>query len=162
MTLCPCQSGQNYDDCCGAIIAGRRAAPTAEALMRSRYSAFARGELDYLHDSLHPDHRGDHDPEATRQWAERSEWLTLEILSKQAGGEDDDSGTVEFAARFRQKGATLTHHEVGEFSRLNGRWYYVDGRTVTPGTVRNAEPKVGRNDPCPCGSGKKYKKCCGR
>jgi len=160
MTLCPCDSGRHYDDCCGPIIAGRHDAPTAEALMRSRYSAFTRGEVAYLQDSLHPDQRDDHDPEATRQWAERSEWLKLEILSKEAGGETDDRGQVEFAATFRHKGATLTHHEVGEFSRLNGRWYYVDGRIVTPGTVRNA-PKVGRNDPCPCGSGRKYKKCCG-
>lgn len=161
MTLCPCQSGQEYDSCCGAIIAGRRDAPTAEALMRSRYSAFARGEVAYLHDSLRPDQRGDHDPEATRQWSERSEWLKLDILNKDAGGEHDDAGTVEFAATFRQKGMTMTHREVAEFSRLDGRWYYVDGRIVAPGTVRNAGPKAGRNDPCPCGSGRKYKKCCG-
>jgi SEC-C motif-containing protein len=161
MTLCPCQSGQDYDDCCGPIITGRRSAPTAEALMRSRYSAFVKGEVDHLHHSLHPDQRADHDPEATRQWAERSEWLKLEILDKQGGGEADDSGRVEFIATYRQKGATLNHHEIGEFQRVGGVWYYTDGKIVTPGTVRHEGPKTGRNDPCPCGSGKKYKKCCG-
>ncbi len=162
MTLCPCQSGQDYDQCCGPIIAGRQAAPTAEALMRSRYSAFAKGEVDYLHLSLHPEQRADHDPGATRHWAERSEWLKLEIVSKEGGGEQDNSGRVEFIATYRQKGTTLTHHEVGQFSRLDGRWYYSDGQLVTPGTVRNAAPKPGRNEPCPCGSGQKYKKCCGK
>ena len=161
MSQCPCQSGKEYDACCGPIIRGDRAAPTAEALMRSRYSAFAKDEIDYLEKSLHPDQRADYDPASTRHWAEHSEWLKLEIVEVSGGGENDDEGTVEFIATYRQKGNTLAHHEIGRFNRIKGVWYYTDGKIVTPGTVRHEAPKVGRNDPCPCGSGKKYKKCCG-
>ena len=161
MNPCPCQSGLAYDDCCGPVIRGERPAATPTALMRSRYSAFARKEIEHLKQSLHPDLRSDHDPEATRRWAEKSEWTGLEIVATAGGGTDDDAGTVEFVATYRQKGTTLTHHELAEFKRHQGRWYYTDGKMVTPGTQRNEGPKIGRNDPCPCGSGKKYKKCCG-
>jgi SEC-C motif-containing protein len=161
MSLCPCQSGKDYDACCGPVINGTRPAPTAEALMRSRYSAYPKGEIDYLERSLHPEHRHDYDPVAAKDWADKAEWINLDILDVKGGGEDDEQGTVEFVATYRQKGNTLSHHEVGQFTRLNGIWYYADGKIVTPGTVRNQGPKTGRNDPCPCGSGKKYKKCCG-
>ena len=161
MNPCPCQSGKEYEACCGPIIKGERAADTAEALMRSRYTAFAKGEVGYLEHSLHPDHRGDYDPAATRHWADNSEWLKLEIIDVKDGGVSDDRGTIEFIATFRQNDVTHDHREVAEFERLNGRWYYTDGKLATPGTVRNPGPKTGRNDPCPCGSGKKYKKCCG-
>lgn len=160
MHPCPCQSGKEYDACCGPVISGERAAATAEALMRSRYSAFAKGEIAYLERSLHPDHRGDYDPNSTKQWAETSEWIKLDVLDTSAGGPDDEEGTVDFVATYRQKDNTCVHHELAHFQRKNGVWYYTDGKIVTPGTVRNEGPKVGRNDPCPCGSGKKYKKCC--
>jgi SEC-C motif-containing protein len=161
MNLCPCNSGRSYEDCCGPLISGERPAATPEALMRSRYSAFSLKAIEYLKESLHPDLRADHDPEATRRWADKSEWVGLEIVSTSGGGADDDAGTVEFIASYRQKGTPYTHHEAAEFSRHKGRWYYTDGKMVTPGTQRNEGPKIGRNDPCPCGSGRKYKKCCG-
>lgn len=160
MSHCPCESGKEYDACCGPIISGTRAAATAEDLMRSRYSAFAKREVDYLRKSLHPRHRHDYDPAATRKWAETSEWIKLDILKSETGASDNE-GTVEFVATYRQKGTTLTHHELGNFRRTDGVWYYTDGQLIAPGTVRNESPKVGRNDPCPCGSGKKHKKCCG-
>lgn len=161
MTLCPCDSGKEYTACCGPLISGERPAETAEAVMRSRYSAFATGEIGYLRESLHPDHREDHDPDAARRWAEDSDWIRLEVVSKDGGGADDNEGTVEFIAHYRHDDVDLAHHEMAEFARHHGRWYYVDGRIVTPEPVRLAGPKIGRNDPCPCGSGKKYKKCCG-
>ncbi len=161
MSNCPCGSGQPFEACCGPIISGERPAPTAEALMRSRYSAFATGAIDYLHESLHPHHRHDHDLEATRHWAQDSEWMGLEVRHVEGGGEADQEGRVEFRATYREKGVPRAHHEVGHFARVEGRWYYVDGKLVPPETQRRAAPKVGRNDPCPCGSGKKYKKCCG-
>lgn len=160
MESCPCASGREYDLCCGAIIDGTRDAPSAEALMRSRYSAFVKGKLDHLRESLHPDSRHDYDPLSTQKWSEQSEWEKLDVLNS-CGGENDDAGVVEFVATYRQKGAWLVHHELAEFRRLQGRWYYVDGKLVSPGTVRNKGPRPGRNDPCPCGSGKKHKKCCG-
>lgn len=130
--------------------------------MRARYCAFVEGDIDFLSGSLHPAHRSDHDVEATRRWAEGAEWLGLEIVDTEAGGEDDDEGTVEFIATFKEKGLARQHHERSSFSKLEGQWYFVDGKIVPPPTRVNTSPKTGRNDPCPCGSGKKYKKCCGR
>lgn len=161
MESCPCASGREYDLCCGAIIDGVRDATTAEELMRSRYSAFVKGKVEHLRESLHPDSRRDYDPHSTKKWSEQSEWERLEVIDSSIGGENDDIGQVEFVATYRQKGARLMHHELAEFRRLQGRWYYVDGKIVTPGTVRNEGVRPGRNEPCPCGSGKKYKKCCG-
>ena len=161
MSQCPCESGMEYDACCGPLIGGSQAAATAEALMRSRYTAFVKSEIDYLKQSLHPDQRADYDPVATRHWADNSEWIKLEITDTRGGDKNDEEGIVEFIATYRQKGVTHAHHEIGQFNRQNGVWYYTDGKIATPGTVRNAGPKAGRNDPCPCGSGKKYKKCCG-
>jgi len=162
MNPCPCSSGRAYDQCCGPIIADQRQAATAEALMRSRYSAYVMGEIGYLGRSLHPDHRHDHDEAATRRWAASSDWLGLEIVAVEGGGENEESGSVEFVATYREKGVVRQHREVSRFQRLDDVWYFVEGSVVKPETLRREDPKVGRNDPCPCGSGKKYKKCCGR
>lgn len=129
--------------------------------MRSRYSAYVTGAVDYLHHTLHPDYRSDHDREATRRWAAESVWLGLEILAVERGGEADEAGMVEFAASYKEKGLARRYHERSRFRREGGVWYYLDGEVQRPGTVVNEKGRVGRNDPCPCGSGKKYKKCHG-
>jgi SEC-C motif-containing protein len=159
---CPCTSGRTYADCCGPVIAGERPAATAEALMRSRYSAFAAQAIDYLEDSLMPGTRADFDRQSVTEWARSSEWTGLEIIDTEAGGPDDREGVVEFAAHYRMNGEDRVHHERSRFAKKDGRWFYVDGRVGRrQQTVVREGPKVGRNDPCPCGSGKKYKKCCG-
>ena len=157
---CHCGSGRSLSDCCGPILAGGPAA-TAEALMRARYSAYVSHQIDFLLESLHPDYRTDFDQDATRRWADSAQWLGLEILATDAGGTEDDVGTVEFIASFQEKGATRQHRELAHFRRCESRWYYVEGSLPKPVQVVRDAPKVGRNDPCPCGSGKKFKKCCG-
>jgi len=161
MSLCPCGSGLEFDDCCGPLIAGERTAVSAEALMRSRYAAYVEGAIPYLGKSLHPDFRNDYDEAATRRWAGNALWTGLEIVSVADGGPDDQQGTVEFVASYKEKGVMRQHHEIGQFRKLGDTWYYTEGKLVPPNTLRHAQPKTGRNDPCPCGSGKKYKKCCG-
>ncbi|MCB1724540.1 MAG: YchJ family protein [Gammaproteobacteria bacterium] len=161
MSSCPCGSGHEYESCCQPYIEGTAIPPTAELLMRSRYSAYVRHAIDYLGETLHPDSRGDWDREATRRWAENAGWQGLDIVATEAGDEGDDEGVVEFVARFEEDGRLLQHRERSRFRRLRGRWYYLDGETPRPRTERHQAPKVGRNDPCPCGSGKKFKKCCG-
>lgn len=161
MSLCPCGSGLEYSACCEPYISGDNLPETAEQLMRSRYSAYATVNVDYLHHSLHPDHQSDHDVNAARKWAADSDWIGLEIVSTAAGGKDDETGIVEFKASYRENGKVRQLHEISRFEKVEGRWSYVDGEMPKPQTVRN-ETKVGRNDPCPCGSGKKFKKCCGR
>ncbi|MES9962837.1 MAG: YchJ family protein [Candidatus Sedimenticola sp. 20ELBAFRAG] len=162
MSQCPCGSGKEFDACCGPVLSGKEIAANPEILMRSRYCAFATGAVEFLTESLHPAHRHDHDAEATRRWAEKSDWLGLEIVSTEAGGEGDEEGKVEFIATFKEKGMVRKHHEMSSFKRDQDRWYFVDGQMVLPATEVHDGPKVGRNEPCPCGSGKKYKKCCGR
>lgn len=161
MSLCPCGSGLSAESCCRPILEGERKAATAERLMRARYCAFTLGKIDFLSNSLHPQHRSDHDVEATRRWAESAQWLGLQIVDVDAGGESDDAGVVEFVATFKEKGVVRQHHERSRFSKLEDSWYFVDGEMVLPATRINEGPRVGRNDSCPCGSGRKYKKCCG-
>lgn len=162
MTSCVCGSGLPFDRCCGPLLSGLRPAPTAEALMRSRYTAYTRGEMDYLLSTHDPETRADFDRAGSERWAVESQWMGLRILATERGGEDDDTGVVEFVARFRTGGAfgrEDLHHERSLFVRRGGRWYYADAETRAPAVEA---PKAGRNAPCPCGSGQKYKRCHGR
>jgi SEC-C motif domain protein len=161
MEPCPCGSGQSYAECCQPLIQGERQAQSAEALMRSRYSAHVKSEIDYIQDTTQASQRGQVDRKRLASWTRRSEWLGLEIVSTQGGGPEDDTGTVEFIARYRDRDKRINHHEIATFVQEEGKWYFKDGNPPPMETFRRQSPKVGRNDPCPCGSGKKYKKCCG-
>ena len=158
-TSCPCGSDRSLESCCGPYLLGERPAPTAEALMRSRYSAFVTGNVDHLERTLLPETRGDFDRTHITEWANNSEWTSLEVHATEAGLPSDTDGVVEFVARFRMAGREHVHHEISRFTQRDGHWFYVDGDMVKP--QPRAVAKVGRNDPCPCGSGKKHKKCCG-
>lgn len=162
MTQCPCGSGRTYEECCASYVEGREAAPTAEALMRSRYTAHALGNYDYLNESVHPDLRDEADHAEMQKWSEAVEWLGLDILSTKDGKETDERGEVSFEARYSVSGMPQSLREDAFFRRENGRWFYVDGNVYGQEPYRREAPKVGRNDVCPCGSGKKYKKCCGK
>jgi len=161
MKKCPCGSGLDYSVCCEPYITGKAKAPTAEALMRSRYTAYAEHEVDYIIRTCVQRGKDDIDEKSTRDWSEQSNWLGLRILSAEKGGPTDTSGTVEFEAVYERDGMKQVHHELATFKKENNEWFFEAGR-VTPQTVVRTGPKVGRNDPCPCGSGKKYKHCCGR
>ena len=140
--------------------------------MRSRYTAYTRGDIDYIANTLAAENRAAFDRAAAKAWATQSKWLGLRILSVESGGPADREGVVEFVATYRLGGERIEHHEVSQFRRgERGAWRFVSGDTgarlidqrphgSAPQAVRSAA-KVGRNDPCPCGSGKKYKKCCG-
>ncbi|NJD39938.1 MAG: YchJ family protein [Geobacter sp.] len=160
MSSCPCGSPKQYSDCCEPIITGTRPAATAEQLMRARYTAYTKTEMDFIFTSTDPGQREGYDHDGTRAWAENSEWLGLEITGTTGGGADDSTGEVEFIARFKENNALREHRENALFTRKDGEWYFTDGRMVKPKPIISS--KVGRNDPCPCGSGQKYKKCCGR
>jgi SEC-C motif-containing protein len=162
MTPCPCGSSRSFADCCGPLLGGERPAGTAEALLRSRYTAFTRNDIDYVERTTHPEGLEDFDRTAARKWAAGSEWLGLELIEVSGGGPDDDEGEIEFIAKFLQDGKEAAHHEVASFARHDGNWHFLDGRHPGVRTFVREAPKVGRNEPCPCGSGKKHKKCCGR
>lgn len=155
MATCPCNPEKNFDDCCGPYLSGAATAPTAEALMRSRYSAYVRGNFSYLTNTWHPSSRGSA-PDFGAMAGIR--WTGLQIVQIEFGGQDDREGMVEFIVSYQKSGKELFLHEKSRFSRENGCWFYVDGDFVRQQPARTT--KIGRNEPCPCGSGRKYKKCC--
>jgi SEC-C motif-containing protein len=155
---CPCGSGDELDGCCGLLLDGVPA-PTALALMRSRYTAYVRGAIDYLIETQDPSTRAGLDRAAIARWSRETEWLGLEIVDTARGGAADDEGIVEFIARGRSHGAAFAQRERSRFRRRDGVWYYVDGTQVRE--PARTTVTVGRNDPCPCGSGMKYKRCHG-
>jgi SEC-C motif-containing protein len=158
---CPCGKGESIETCCGPFIEGTKRPETAEDLMRSRYTAFATGRVDYIFETHDPERRGDIDENSTNDWSKNSEWLGFELVSSEAGGPTDDAGVIEFVARYKVKGVSIDHRERAVFRRAGDRWYFVDGQIKNNPPVRRTEPRVGRNEPCPCGSGKKYKRCHG-
>jgi SEC-C motif-containing protein len=154
---CPCGSGAAFAQCCGPYLDGSRLPATAEALMRSRYTAYTRLDDKYLLDTWLPANRPE--DEHPSDDGDGTVWTGLEVRRTEAGGANDSDGVVEFVAFCDIAGQPAQLHETSTFQRIGDRWFYVDGEGPSP--VRRAEPKVGRNDPCPCGSGKKFKKCCG-
>jgi len=119
---CPCESGQPYAACCGPWHTGLLEdvhAPTPEALMRSRYSAYVLGLIDYLLATWHPSTApGELELPPLK-------WLGLEVRHAQAAG---DAGVVEFVARWREGGRAQRQHEISRFVRESGRWFYIDGQ----------------------------------
>ncbi|WP_339672595.1 YchJ family metal-binding protein [Dasania marina] len=157
--LCLCGSKKNFADCCQPLLIGEQQAQTAEQLMRSRYSAFCKHDVDYLIATHHPSKREDDDKEQLRQTLASCRWLRLQIVQSQQGQANDDSGTVEFIAEYQENKQLFQLCEKSSFIKEDGRWYYLDGAVSNS---HQAQPvKLGRNDPCWCGSGKKHKKCHG-
>ena len=157
---CYCKSGKPFAECCEPYIKGIAKAPTAEALMRSRYTAYVLADIPYLARTLHPKERGDFDEAGAAKWAREADWQGLEIVSTEAGGADENRGDVEFKVSYKRHGSLCVHHEQAEFRKTDDTWFFYDGKMTSDGPVKREEPKIGRNEPCPCGSGKKYKKCC--
>ena len=124
---CPCGTGETYGECCGRYLQDGRTAPTAEALMRSRYTGFATRAVHYLLATWHPSTRPDE-----LELDENMVWRRLDVLRTDAGGPWDDAGTVEFVAHYRLDDGTAIGqrgrlHETSRFVREDGRWLYVDG-----------------------------------
>lgn len=155
---CPCGSEHVYSHCCGPLHEGGAEASTAEALMRSRYSAYALHLAAYLNKTHHPSTL---DPElkaSLEDSFQRCQWTGLKITGRKAGGPQDDEGMVRFEAAFTQQDQHYLLKEASRFVKEEGRWLYLDGQ----GGIEPVKPILpGRNDPCWCGSGKKFKKCHG-
>ena len=160
--LCPCNSGKAYGECCGPILDGVKQAETAEALMRARYSAYVTEHIAFLKTSATAAVQAEFDEQASTAWSRAAMWHGLEIIRVEKGQPGDKTGVVEFRATYTANGEFCNHHEVSTFVKEPDGWKFEDGELVGEKPILREEPKVGRNDPCPCGSGKKYKKCCGR
>ncbi|WP_026146632.1 YchJ family protein [Zestomonas thermotolerans] len=149
-TTCPCGSGSHLDDCCGRYHAGTPA-PSAEHLMRSRYSAYVLGLIDYLVRTTLPAQQAGLDRAALLAWSSQSTWLGLEVESSEVLGGKPEHAFVTFTARWHDGQGEQVHRERSGFVQCDGQWYFLDPTVPL---------KSGRNDPCPCGSGLKFKKCC--
>ncbi len=125
---CPCGSGCNFSDCCGAIIEGARAANTAEQLMRSRYTAFTIADADYLMKSHHPATRNIKEKNEIKRWARSVKWIGLKVLYTSAGTENDNTGIVRFRALFLENGKVEEIYEESRFEKIDGEWLYLDGK----------------------------------
>ena len=126
MGPCRCDTGMDYAACCGPLHHGERSAATAVALMRSRFTAFALGEVGYLLDTWHPSTRP-----ADLDLDDAVVWRRLQIVDTEAGGEDDATGVVQFRAQYVRDGSRHILHERSRFTRdRDGRWRYVDGDFV--------------------------------
>jgi len=161
MESCPCGSGKDYGSCCAPFLLNEAKPKTAEQLMRARYSAYAKNKVEFVGATHYASKGHDFDIKSAQEWANNSEWDHLEIVNVEAGQENDERGTVEFIAHYKINGQACAHHEYSEFRKDAGEWKYYDGKILSnASTIKREGPKLGRNDPCICGSGKKYKKCC--
>ena len=128
MKNCFCGKSLSYDDCCGSLHLGKCVAKTAEELMRSRYSAFAVANVDYILRTYAPETRPNSERAEIKQWAESVMWLGLQVLSTQKGKSDDKEGRVKFKALYSEAGKIHEMIEDSFFRFEKGEWFYVDGR----------------------------------
>ena len=146
---CPCQSNKSYEDCCGRFHTHAQFPETAEQLMRSRYTAYVLKNVPYIVDTTVPSQQALLNVQAIQAWAENTQWLGLQILKTETLSKFQSA--VEFHAVFQGEEGEQTHHERSIFVKIDGRWYFVDPTVPLP-TMKQ---------PCVCGSGKKFKHCCG-
>jgi SEC-C motif-containing protein len=155
-SFCLCGSGIEYNLCCGPYHTGEKLPGTAEALMRSRFTAYALANTDYIMATWDKASQ----PEKNQISDESLVWQRLQIVDIKKGGINDSKGIVEFKAYYLNKGEDYMLHEVSRFAKTDGRWLYIDGVVKKVGKIIQQQNQ-GKNAPCPCGSGKKFKRCCG-
>lgn len=156
MTHCPCGTQKTYEQCCGLYLEKKQLPQTPEQLMRSRYTAYSLADIDYITHTMKGEILVGFNPIEAEQWAKSVTWLGLDVLS--AEPTDSDTGFVEFCARFMDHGQAKVIHELSEFHKEDGSWFYVNGVNKEKPAKLKKQP-ISRNGPCPCGSGKKYKNC---
>ena len=148
-SACPCQSNKSYGDCCGRFHTHAQFPETAEQLMRSRYAAYVLKNVPYIVDTTVPSQQALLNVQAIQTWAEETQWLGLKILNTESLTKTQSA--VEFNAVFQGEEGEQSHHERSIFVKIDDRWYFVDPTVPLP-TMKQ---------PCVCGSGKKFKHCCG-
>jgi SEC-C motif domain protein len=159
MADCACGSGQAFDSCCGRYIAGEPA-PTPEALMRARYTSFKLANLDFIENTCTEEGLQSLNRIEMEKSVPLTDFRGFELRGTAGGEAGDDKGTVTFSFRYRFNGTDFSQAEIAHFRRIDGHWLY-DYSEVNPKPAPVRVESIGRNDPCTCGSGKKYKKCCG-
>lgn len=164
---CPCGSGKTYEECCKVFLDGAAWPSDPEQMVRARYSAYVVHNWQFLVDTHLP---SEENPALTvDELEERAgdiEWHGLNIVGSGVCGDDEEEERgnpyVDFYAYYYLGNSMRQIGEHSYFTTRDDKLYYTYGVELTPEPIRNEHPKIGRNDPCPCGSGKKYKKCCGK
>ena len=154
-SACTCFSGLPFGECCAPYLERLAVPESAEALMRSRFSAFQVKDPDYLKETWDPIKR----PKHLDFEKDERVWSSLEIVSTVGGLAQDERGVVEFKAQYKLGDDTYLFHEISRFVKREGRWLYLDATFPYHGKVAHKGEWL-KNAPCPCGSGKKLKKCC--
>ncbi len=156
-TTCLCGSGIEYALCCQPFHQQKSQPATAEALMRSRFTAYANKDEQYLLDTWDASKK----PKSIDFTKEDAIWTKLEIVKTKKGQAKDSKGIVEFKAYYRLDNEEHVMNELSRFVKTSGRWLYLDGLVKSVSKV-NLQSNQGKNAPCSCGSGKKFKRCCGK
>lgn len=154
MTVCFCDSKNDYAVCCEPYLNRKQQPETPEALMRSRYTAYCLADIDYIQMTMRGKATRGFDAVAAKRWAKRVTWIKLVVLD--TSQTNSPKGYVEFIATFVDGCTLKSIHEKSEFIQEDGRWYYVDGVQFPLATQ-----SIARNGVCPCGSQRKYKNCHG-
>ena len=126
---CPCCSGKNYSDCCGRYIGTKEIAPDAETVMRSRYTAYASGNIEHIAKTIPLLQRKHFDEASARQWSEGAKWLGLEVLGAKEHAQGKKA-RVEFKAKYEIEGEEVSHHEVAMFEKMHNRWLFIDSKII--------------------------------
>ena len=160
--ICPCGSELDLEKCCLPLIQGKVKAATAQDLLRARYTAFTRGDVDFIL-RITVGHVTKSIEKRLRIGRKARDGLGSKLFNLKWAKRNNDTGTIVFGAHYRDRkdGKDHEHWEKSFFEKENGQWRFADAQGIQMGPYKRAEPKIGRNDPCTCGSGKKYKKCCG-
>jgi|TARA_Y100000034_G_scaffold132469_1_gene195515 SEC-C motif-containing protein len=149
--MCYCSNNLPYESCCAVFVSKQQTPQTAEQLMRSRYSAYATNNAQYILETYARSEQQKHELEDIAAFGSYAEFINLEIIRTKSEVEFD---YVEFKAHYLADGKHCQIHEISRFIKEQGEWKYLDGELFDV-----PEIKISRNDPCPCGSGKKFKKC---
>lgn len=131
---------------------------TPRALLEARYQAFVDGKIDFLLESHHPDARAQVDRQSIETWSRESKWEGIAVEAEKV---ESERAVITFTVRYEKDFQMVNHRENAEFRKTDGKWFYYDSEFPKPESIRRDAAKVGRNDPCSCGSQKKFKKCCG-
>jgi SEC-C motif-containing protein len=155
---CPCGSGKTLGECCEPLLRRQQPARDAEQLMRARFTAHVGHDFRFLHDTYRPTAGK---PFVEEEGEPPVQWTKLVVHAHETTA-DADRSFVDFSAYGTEAGVEKVLHEKAEFLRVSGTWFYNHEARLGPAPYKSAAPKVGRNEPCPCGSGKKFKHCHGR
>lgn len=130
---------------------------TPRELLEKRYSAFVSQNVDFILESHHQETKEQVSRKSIEEWSQNSKWHGFKVFDEKVEG---DRAYIDFSVSYEMGAEKVDQREVAEFRNEGGRWYYYDSEFPKPQTLKREGDKTGRNDPCPCGSGKKFKKCC--